>query len=478
MTIPIRGTAKGTPDLAYARAIQRGAQRAAFLHAYLTALYADAATLGIDADTLVAQWDLETDSGRSAYWVSDGNPAGIGAFDDGSNLGTKFTPELAARVHVTHMAAYLGITAPAEWIRLDPRWQAVADAGYVGTVTTIDDLGSGKWATDPQYSQKLRGRYVAYWGEPEQEPTMALKAYRFVGLDRDVWLPDDIDVQIKIITNERFRSFQKFSGQTKTTAHDTGSSGSNALNEWTWANNGRQGAGVGGYNFIVDDKRIIQCAPLDEVTWAAGTPEGNRTSWHTEQCFGGSINWDKSLRNTTALHGALCAAKGWSVDTALVKHQYWYGKWCPGQILNKGLWGAVVKTVSEAAVVARAAAGGNAGQGGQPAPTPVYPKPDPIAALDKISASDMVAPSYVIDPSSGVTCIFVGDRYQAKRNTPRRRYAFLKSESIGPDLKAGESFDVDWLLQNDEGWWAYTPYGTRLFLDDLVRVADVKGAAA
>lgn len=305
---------------------------------------------------------------------------------------------------------------------------------------------------------------------------MGLKAYRFVGFDRDVWLPDDIDVQIKIITNNRFRSYQEFSGQTRSTWHDTGSNGSNALNEWTWANNGRQGAGVGGYNFIVDDKRIIQCAPLNEVTWAAGTPEGNRTSWHTEQCFGGSINWDKSFRNTAALHGALCAAKGWNVDTALVKHQYWYGKWCPGQILNKGIWGAAVKAVTAAANEARAAAGGETGQGGQPSPT--YPAPDPIAVLDAISSKDGVAPSYVIDPSSGVTCIFVGDRYQAKVDTPRRRYAYLKSEAIGPVIKAGESFDVDWLLHNESGWWAYTPWGTRVYLDDLVRVSDVKGAAA
>lgn len=84
-----------------------------------------------------------------------------------------------------------------------------------------------------------------------------MKAYRFVGFDRDVWLPDDIEVQIKIITNTRFRSYQKSSAQTKSTWHDTGNPNTDALDEWTWANNGRVGAGVGGYNFIVDDRRII-----------------------------------------------------------------------------------------------------------------------------------------------------------------------------------------------------------------------------
>jgi hypothetical protein len=173
MTIPIRGTAKGNPDLAYARAMQRGAQRPAFLHAYLTALYHAAEVLGLDGDVLVAQADLETDSFRSDYYLRDGNVAGFGAFDDGSNLGLTFTPQWAGIAHASHMGAYAGVDVPPEWIRIDPRWQAVADAGYVGTVTTIDDLGNGRWATDESYGSKLRSRYTAYWGEPEQEPAMA-----------------------------------------------------------------------------------------------------------------------------------------------------------------------------------------------------------------------------------------------------------------------------------------------------------------
>jgi hypothetical protein len=51
----------------------------------------------------------------------------------------------------------------------------VADAGYVGDVTTTDDLGNGRWATDPQYAAKLQERYRAYWGEPAQEtPPMTI----------------------------------------------------------------------------------------------------------------------------------------------------------------------------------------------------------------------------------------------------------------------------------------------------------------
>ena len=31
---------------------------------------------------------------------------------------------------------------------------------------------------------------------------MAMKAHRFVGLDRDVWLPDDIAVHIDIVPDQ------------------------------------------------------------------------------------------------------------------------------------------------------------------------------------------------------------------------------------------------------------------------------------
>lgn len=299
-----------------------------------------------------------------------------------------------------------------------------------------------------------------------------MKKYRFVGLDKDVWLPDDIEVQIKIITNSRFRSSQKFSGQTKTTFHDTGNSKTNALQEWTWANNGREGAGVGGYNFIVDDMRIIQCGPLDEVTWAAGTAEGNRISWHIEQAWGGDVDFTRSLEVAAALHGGLIAAKGWDADTALVKHQYWYGKWCPGQILNKGLWSQVVSMVSDAALASRLAAMGEAAAGA------VYVKPDPIPALDAISKAEGIAPAIVHDPSSGVDFIWTGDRYRVVQATGRYRWADERSAKLGPDLKPDEEFDGDFVFFVGGKWWLYTPYATRIKADDVERISDIKGEMA
>src|SRR3954447_15348140 len=199
-SIPIRGQANGSAGNAFATAQQRGARRLDFTRDYFTALYSDAIARGLDADVLVAQWDLETGSGTSGYWGNDGNPAGLAAFDDGSNWGLSFSPEKAARAHVTHMARYLGLTnVPADWIATDARWDAVDEAGYVGSVTTTADLGNGRWATDTQYADKLYERYVAYWGEPttsQEKPKMSTSGipqgwstYEVAGLNRPIALP-------------------------------------------------------------------------------------------------------------------------------------------------------------------------------------------------------------------------------------------------------------------------------------------------
>src|SRR5688572_8716330 len=107
---------------------------------------------------------------------------------------------------------------------------------------------------------------------------MAHKEYKWPGLKNPVYLPDWIKVEVKLITNSRFRSNIASNAHRFTTFHDTGNPNTMADGEWTWANNGRQGAGVGGYNGIFDSHKVIICQPFDEVVWAAGTPEGNRTS--------------------------------------------------------------------------------------------------------------------------------------------------------------------------------------------------------
>jgi hypothetical protein len=296
---------------------------------------------------------------------------------------------------------------------------------------------------------------------------MALKPVPVPGLDKPLYLPEHIRVEIKLIANSNWGSTQKSTAQTTTTWHDTGPTGGNADGEWAWANAGRKGAGPAGYQAIIDDDQIIICHPFDRITWHAGTTEGNRTSWGAEQCRE-KVDRARSITNAAAFHGALCAAKGWQVDTHLVQHHYWYGKNCPSYIRGNGMWSDAVRQTTQFAELARRAMVPGPGT-----PGPDYAKPSIIPELDAISKGEGIAPAFV--EGGGALWFWVGDRVKVAKETGRYQYADKASAKVGPDLKPGEEFDVDWLTNFNGGNWYYTPYGTRVFASDVERVSDTKG---
>lgn len=491
MTLPIRGTSLGNPQDAARIAIERGARKPGDLVRYAVALWADCGTLGLRADCAFSQADLETGTFTSARWVNETNPAGISITNDkpASEAGPSFSPETWARVHATHIAGYAGITPPAEWIALDIRWPHLIRAGYFGVAATMQDLDE-RWAVDgpQQYGDVIERRWRNYSfptmrpasddtagdGGNEGRPVMGYTAHDWshIGFPGGkVYLPDDITVQIKIIPSSvpGWTSGQKHRGHTKTTWHDTGNPSSTAASEWGWAANGGRANinSPGSYNGIFDRTGIIISQRFDEMVGHAGTPAGNYGSWAFEQAFGNG--YDGGLRVGAALHGGICAAMGWAVDTHMVKHQYWTGKWCPGQTLNRNLWSHVVKLTSDAALAAAGAATG----GKIPDDAPVYAKPVPIPELLAFNGKPDSDIPYRVN-GDGWVALYVADRVRAIRDTPRRRYS-SGDELVGGPVKAGEEFDVDWLLISADFPDTYlTPWLTRIAAADTARVADVK----
>lgn len=209
---------------------------------------------------------------------------------------------------------------------------------------------------------------------------MGMKKHRFVGSSVDYWLPDDIEVEIAIVpasvTNVRSNQFSL--DQTTLTIHETANynRGANADMHKRWLHSGASGSYVG-FNFVVDDKKIIQLTPLNEVTWAAGTPAGNRTSWHVESCVNSDADLGKVRRNTAALAGAILAAQGWAM-AAMVQHKIWYGKNCPALMLANGgaIWkNSFVPDSNRARLAAIDASKGT--------PTPA-PEPEPLGRVATI----------------------------------------------------------------------------------------------
>jgi len=176
--------------------------------------------------------------------------------------------------------------------------------------------------------------------------------HKFVGLTNPVYLPDDITVEIAIVpasvSNVRSNQKRGAAEVTTYTQHETANfnAGANADMHKRWLHGGAGGSYVG-FNFVVDDKKIIQLTPLDEVTWAAGTPAGNRTSDHAELCVNSDIDHRKARRNAAALAAGVLKARGLPVS-ALVQHNVWFGKDCPMLLRRNDLWaGSFVPQVAE-----------------------------------------------------------------------------------------------------------------------------------
>jgi hypothetical protein len=59
--------------------------------------------------------------------------------------------------------------------------------------------------------------------------------------------------------------------------------------------------------------------------------------------------------------------------------------------------------------------------------------------------------------------------------TGRYQRASKQAEKVGPDLKVGEEFDLDWITEYEGGIWGYTPWGTRIDMSAVERISDTKG---
>jgi hypothetical protein len=117
----------------------------------------------------------------------------------------------------------------------------------------------------------------------------------------------------------------------------------------------------------------------------------------------------------------------------------------------------------------------------KPEPVPAYPAPLAIPELDKFKSGDLIEiPSYV-DFGDGYRAFWVGDRVRGTAAQKRlRKYDGSEKELTGDWIPVNEEYDVDWLITRpgDTGYHPMyrTPYGTHVWVQNSVRIADVKAA--
>lgn len=262
---------------------------------------------------------------------------------------------------------------------------------------------------------------------------MAFKKYQFVGLSAPVYLPDDIPVEIAIVPSSvrNVRSNTPSTAQRSVTYHETANfnAGANADMHKRYLHNGAGGAYVG-FNFVVDDHKIIQLTPLNEVTWAAGTPEGNTYSWHVEQCVNSDADLVRARRNTSYLMAGLCAAKGWDPRKAVVQHNVWYGKNCPLVIRRDGLWPTMQNLFVERTNEVKAALSG---------PTPA-PKEEPVDDIYSVLFGPQFNPRGIVSQAwleNGKKTGLYPTLNQMKQIGDKRYFVFSSGWVLVYDSKSG-----------------------------------------
>jgi N-acetylmuramoyl-L-alanine amidase len=331
---PIIGPSRATATATRAWAHANGAARPEFLDAYCREVgrLCDQADM-VDAAVVFAQGVHETSEGgrpwNSHWWRSRGNPAGLGITGDPEQnraSETFETGEEAAKAHVAHLLLYAtgairrGGLTPAD----DPRYAAYKGAyGSRAMATTIAGL-TQTWGMDPNYAQKLVGRGNAMYpdirdatpGKPGPLPNRPYVT-SVPGLPGGP-LRTAYPIRLNPIALDGYqRTGQKARTPRRSVQHGTG----NASNASAWQEAQYFVNGAGGRQASIhacaDDREVVICVPLDEVTWQAadGAGPGNMNGYSCEMMEATAI-WtqparrDALIRITADFMGRVAARLG------------------------------------------------------------------------------------------------------------------------------------------------------------------------
>jgi len=88
------------------------------------------------------------------------------------------------------------------------------------------------------------------------------------------------------------------------------------------------------WHFTVDDKKIVQHLPTNEMGYHAGSGTGNQQSIGVEICVNRDGDYEKAIQNAVWLVKKLMTDHGIPVSR-VVPHQHWTGKNCPRNLLPR-----------------------------------------------------------------------------------------------------------------------------------------------
>ena len=408
--------------------------------AYLKELVRLCKLVDFDWRILYAQAWHETAGFTSRWWTERLNPAGIGITGDPAQNAASHTwanGTDAARAHVVHLALYVfGETvtwSPAvasaldDWTNFDPRLQAVSDAGFAGTVRFLRDLGNGRWATDPNYAEKIAARANEIFEDPQGETPMPTKP-QILDLMRDYARYGISQEDAATVRGYRFEN-RNGAKPTFIVLHIQAGTTRSSL-DW-WANGYVNGQKVTASSTVMiqKDGSILQVIPEQHGPWTNGddahpTPAGERLV-----NLPGNSNLHTLSIEAEGMHGGDTTAV--QLDAIEWQVRDWMARWdIP---IENVIRHADINSVSRPncpgayyrIIMQRLKSGGGSG--------PVYAQPDPVPWKRGDVGLTTLGSAKALKITAELT---------AKRDTQPRKYASGKSERTGPEIKTGSKVVV------------------------------------
>jgi hypothetical protein len=121
------------------------------------------------------------------------NYGGLGAVDGGNNPVQFPRPRIGVRAQIQHLRAYAerGVTAPdLAYPLVDTRFDLVTK----GSAPNWNDLGGGKWATDPEYARKILDVFsrIVRWADARRAAVPLTGDWDGDGRDTPGWFKDGL----------------------------------------------------------------------------------------------------------------------------------------------------------------------------------------------------------------------------------------------------------------------------------------------
>ena len=532
LTDPLFGKSRGQLTTAIAYAKKQGAHRLDFVIDYLTELYRLCLKYGLDFAFAVGQADNESDSFTSEVFDDYGNTVGLGVTNS-QNLSLVYANgKEMARAHFVHLWAYSkGTELPAEaqqWKELDPRYQAVYNANYDGTVKLLGDFNvNGRWAyfEDAEvnrpgftpygtrilnHASRIFGDNPAYSEsgsptplppvEPDDETITFGRVPMFGYIDRQHVTAGKIEgIGFDNLGRRwpKFIALHRMWGSLLGTDGYFGDPNVKALTDYGVGVEETDGAALAGVIYQWNDPMGFRSG------WASGTVsapygDGKRI---VDKYGVIAVNRDGVSLEISGKELTPIDAKAWQEIVHFcawwadfmkvpytsrvnpntgINYLIWHeeftigtGKTCPFELVKS----LTNRLYNDVATFLKPYQTGQIGEP-EPPPTkppvvlPTYAPPVPIAKLAEFSNFEEDAVKAVVT-AEGHDYTFVNDIVRAKVDTPRLQRANLTARHTGPIIKASEEFEVRWIFEARDGRQYYvSPFWTRIKVEDTERVKD------